>query len=150
MFGADADAHEQVEVGRRDAVLRSRADDLLQFLDRIEAEGPDAMLEISFGDDLFGLHRVHEAQDSLRKRLMDEANLADRRDVVVSDTRTPQDPEQVGRWIRLHRIERAPRELLDEETGSTPRSMRAQQGDRLDRTLHGDCGSPPATGRGGG
>ena len=62
MLGADADADQQVEVGRGDAVLRRRADDLVQLLERVEAEGLHAMLEIGLGDRFLGLHRVHEAQ----------------------------------------------------------------------------------------
>ena len=78
-------ADEQVKIGRRNAVSRGRADDLVQFLDRVEAEGLHAMLKISLGNGLFGLHGVHEAEDGLRKRLVDEADLADRRDVEMRD-----------------------------------------------------------------
>ena len=60
-----ADADQQVQVGRSDAVGRGRADDLVQLLERIEAEGLHAMAEIGLGDCFLGLHRVHEAQDRL-------------------------------------------------------------------------------------
>ena len=149
MFRADADADEQVEVGRGDAVGRGRADDLLQLLDRVEAEGLHAMLEIGLGDGFLGLHRVHEAQHRLGQRLVDQAHLADRGDVVMRDARVPQDLQQVGRRVRLHRIERAARKLLDEEAGSAARGVRTQQRDRLNRALLGDVGSAPAAGRGG-
>src|SRR4029079_9170386 len=147
---ADADSHEQVEVACRNAVLRSRTDDLLKLLDGIEAECPDAMLEMGFGDRFLGLHRVHEAEHCAGQDLVDEADLADRRDVVVGDALVPQDAQQVGRRVRLYRIERLARELLDEETGGAPRGVRAQQSNRLDRSELGDSGSPPATGWGGG
>ncbi len=62
MFRADADADDQVEVGRGNAVARRRADDLVQLIHRVEAEGADAVLEIGFGDRFLGLDRVHEAE----------------------------------------------------------------------------------------
>ena len=68
----------------------------------------------------------------------------------MGDAGVPQDLQQVGRRVRLDRIERAARELLDEEAGGAPRGVRTQQRDRLDRALLGDSGSPPAAGRGGG
>ena len=123
--------------------LDGRADDLLQLLDRVEAEGLHAMLEISFGDRFLGLHRVHEAQHRLRERLVDQADLADRRDVIVGDARVPQDLEQVGRRVRLDRIERAAGELLDEETGGATCGVRTQQRDRLNRSELGDSRQPP-------
>ena len=127
MIGADADADEEVEVGRCDAVSRGRANDLLELLDRVEAEGPHAMLEIGFGDRLLGLHRVHEAEHRLGQRLVDEPNLADRSDVIVRNAGVPQDLEQVGRRVRLDRVERAAGELLDEEAGGPTRGVRTQQ-----------------------
>ena len=66
MIRADAQADQQVEVGRGDAVGRGRADDLVELLERIEAEGAHAMGEIGFGDRFLGLHRVHEAHARLR------------------------------------------------------------------------------------
>ena len=150
MVGADPDANEQVEVGGRDAVLRGGADDFLEFVERIERERLHAVLEISLGDDLLGLDRMHEALDGLRKDLRDQTDFADRRDVVMGDAGIPEDLQQIGRRVCLHRIERAPRELLDEEPGSATRGVRTQQRDRLGRTLLGDSGSPPATGWGGG
>ena len=97
MLGADAQADEQVEIGRGNAVRRGRANDLLQLLDRVEAEGLHAMLEIGLGDGLLGLHRVHEAQHGLGQGLVDQPHLADRGDVVMRDARFPQDLQQVGR-----------------------------------------------------
>ena len=65
MLRADPQADEQVEVGRGDAVGRGGADDLLQLVERVEAEGAHAVLEIGLGDGFLGLHRVHEAQGRL-------------------------------------------------------------------------------------
>ena len=143
MVRADADADEQVEVGRGDAVGRGRADDLVELLERVEAEGPHAMLEIGFGDRFLGLHRVHEAQDRLGQRLADQPDLADRGDVVMGDARVPQDPQQVGRGVRLDRIERAAGELLDEEAGSAPRGMRTQQASPAEPDAAWRCRHPP-------
>ena len=75
MLRADADPDQQVEVARGDAVGRRRADDLLQLLERIEAEGLHAMVEIGLGDRFLGLHRVHEAQDGLGQRFARPAAL---------------------------------------------------------------------------
>ena len=91
MVRADADADEQVEVARGDAVARGRADDLLQLLDRVEAEGAHAVLEIGLGDRFLGLHRVHEAQHRLGQRLVDQPHFGDRGDVIMGDARVPQD-----------------------------------------------------------
>ncbi|KFL48117.1 hypothetical protein IL54_3545 [Sphingobium sp. ba1] len=41
----------------------------------------------------------------------------------MRDTAVPQCPKQIGRGVRLHRIERAPRKLLDEESGCPSRSL---------------------------
>ena len=67
----------------------------------------------------------------------------------MRDARVPQDLQQVGRRIGLHRIERAARELLDEEAGGAARGMRTKKRDRLDRTLLGDVGTAAVAGRGG-
>ena len=77
MAVVDANAHQQVEIARSDARGAGRANDLLQLLDRIEAEGLHAMLEIGFGDDFLGLHRVHEADHRLRQGVVDQADLSD-------------------------------------------------------------------------
>ncbi len=138
----DLKTNEQVQIARRNAVLRRRADDLLQLLDRVEAEGLHAMLEIGLGDGLLGLHRMHEAEHGLRKRLVNEPYLTDRCDVVVRHALVPQDPEQVGRRIRLHRIERPSRELLHEEPGRAARGMRTKKRYRLDRSAHLRCRQP--------
>ncbi len=74
--------------------VRGRADDLVQLLDRVEAEGLHTMIEISLGDGFLGLHRVHEAQHRFGQSLVDQADFADRRDIVVRDACFPQDLQQ--------------------------------------------------------
>ena len=69
MIRADADAHQEVEIARRNAVRAGRADDLLQLFERVEAEGLHTMFEIGLGDRFLGLHRVHEAEHRFRQRL---------------------------------------------------------------------------------
>ena len=96
MIRADADPHQEAEIRRSDAVPCGRADDLVELLERIEAESADSVVEISLGDGLLGFHRVHEALDRFGQRLVDEANLGDRGDVVVRDPRIPQYVQQVG------------------------------------------------------
>ncbi len=145
MVRADADADEQVEVGR--AVRR--ADDLVELVERVEREGLHAMVEIGFGDDLLGLHRVHEALHGLGQRLADQAHLADRGDVVMGDSGIPQDPQQVGRGVRLDRIKRAAGEFLDEKARGAARRVRTQQRDRLNRTQPDDVDTPPGANLGG-
>ena len=105
------------------------------------------MTEIGLGDDLLGLDRVHEALDGLGQRFGDQAHLADRSHVIVRDSGVPQDLEEVGRRVRLDRIERAARKLLDEETGGTTRGVRTQQRDRLNRTQLDDVSGRTAAGR---
>ena len=145
----DADAHEQVQVACRNPVRAGRPDDLLQLLDRIEAERLHVMVEIGLGDDLFGLHRVHEADHRLGQHLMDQADLADRGDVVMRDARVPQDIQEIGRWVRLHRVERAAGKLFDKKTGGPTRGVWTKKRHRLDRSQLGDIGTPPDAGRGG-
>ena len=137
---ADSDPDEQVEVGR----ALGGADDLVELVERVEREGLHAMVEIGLGDDLLGLHRVHEALNRLRKRFGHQPDFADRGDVVMGDTRIPQKLQQVGRGVRLHRIERAAGELLDEEARGPARGVRTQQRDRLDRTQRNDVSGRPA------
>ena len=150
MVGADADADEQVEVARGDPVAGRGADDLLKLLERVEAEGPHAISEIGLGDGFLRLHRVHEALHRLGQGLVDQAHFGDRGDVIMGDSAVPQDPEQVGRRVGLDRIERAARKLLDEESGGATRSVRTKKRNRLDRSAHGDSGTPPDAGWGGG
>lgn len=149
MVRADPDAHEQVEVARRNAVLRGCADDLVQLVDGVEAERLHAMFEIGFGDGFLGLHRVHEALHRLGQRVADEADLADGRDIIMGDSGVPQNPEEVGRRVRLDRIERPARELLDEVASGSVGCMRTQERNRLDRAQLGDSGSASAAQRGG-
>ena len=109
------------------------ADDLLQLLDRVEAEGAHAMSEIGLRDRFLGLDRMHEAKRRFRQRFRDQAHLADRGDVIMGDARVPQDLEQVRRGIGLDRIERLARKLLDEEAGGTLCGVRTKERDRLNR-----------------
>ena len=148
---ADADADEQVEVGRGHAVGRGGADDLVELLDRIEAEGaarrarnrPRRSASSAFTGCMKHWTR-------LGQRLGDQAHFADRRDVIMGDARVPQDLQQVGRRVGLDRIERAARKLLDEEAGGATRGVRTKKRNRLDRSADGDSGTPPDAGRGGG
>ena len=117
MLRADPQADQQVEIGRRDAVRRGRADDLLQLLERIEAEGLHAMLEIGLGDGFLGLHRVHEARAPPPAASRHQAHFADRGDVIMRDALVPQDPQQVRRRIGLDRIERPARETSRRRSG---------------------------------
>ena len=89
MLRADADAHQQVEIGRGDAVARGCADDLVELFERIEAEGLHAMLEIGLGDGFLGLHRMHEAEHGLGQRFVHQPDLGDRCDVIMRDARYP-------------------------------------------------------------
>ena len=59
------------------------------------------MLEIGFGDGFLGLHRVHEALHGFGQRLVDEADLADRRDVIMGNARVPQDLSRSGDGFAL-------------------------------------------------
>ncbi len=129
MVRRDAQAHEQVQILR----AFGRADDLFELVERVERESAHAMLPISFGNRFLGLHRVHEAERRLRQRARNEADLGDRRDVIMGDTRIPQHAQQVGRRIRLDRIHGRAGKSLDEETRCAPRGMRADKRNRFDR-----------------
>jgi hypothetical protein len=122
MLGRDPQTHQQVEVRR--AV--GDADDLLQLLQRIEAEGPDAMLEIGLGDRLLGLHRVHEAKHCLGQGLRTSRTSPIDATSIMGDAGLPQHLQQVRRRIGLHGIERPARKLLDEEAGGAPRGVRTK------------------------
>src|SRR5215469_4339220 len=104
MIRADPDSDEEVEVARWNTLAGGRTDDLLELLDRIEAEGLHAMAEIGVGDRFLGLYRVHEAEFGLGQGIMDESDFADRGDVIVSDAGIPEDLEEVGRGVRFHCI----------------------------------------------
>src|SRR3546814_1844491 len=56
----------------------------------------------------------------------------------MRDPARPQDLQQVGRRVRLHRIHRAARKLLDEESGGACRGVRANERYRLGRATIGD------------
>ena len=96
MVRADAQADEQVKVARGDAVGRGGAQDLVELVERVEAEGTHAVDVIRLGDRFGGLDRVHEAQSRLRQHLGDQPHFADRRDVVMRHLRIPQNAEQLG------------------------------------------------------
>ncbi len=72
MLRADADADEQVQIGG----AAGCADDLVEFVERIEAEGLHAIGEVGFGDRFLGLDRVHETQRRLRQRFRDQPHFA--------------------------------------------------------------------------
>jgi len=134
IFRRDAQAHEQAQVVCAGAVgMRGRLDDLLQFLDRVEAEGLHAVFEVRFADRARSLDRVHEAQLGLRERLAHEPHLCDGGDVEMADPVIPQDLQELGRGVGLHRIQRLARKLLDEETGCARRGVRAVENDRFVR-----------------
>jgi hypothetical protein len=130
MIGRDADSDTKIEV-------RSRAghpDDLLQLFHRVEREGADIVLEISLGNRFLGLDRMHEADRRFRQRLGDKPHLGDRGHVVMRDSAIPKDLEEIGRRIRLHRIEHPARKLLYKEAGGAPGGVRTKERDRLDRS----------------
>src|SRR3546814_17148162 len=67
-----------------------RADDLVQLFSAVEREGTDAVIEISFGDCLLGLHRMHETQRCrIAQRLADKAHLGARRHIIMRDSARP-------------------------------------------------------------
>ena len=134
ILGRHPQPHAQAQVGRNGAVVRAGCgDDLCKLLVAVEAESAYAMLAIGFADRTRGLHRVHEAQRCLWERTSHQPHFGDRGDVEVRDAAVPQNVEQVGRGIGLHRIERLARELLAEEPGCARRCMRAVENDRFVR-----------------
>ena len=68
MVRADPQADQQVEIGRGDTIGGGGADDLVEFLERIEAEGFHIVGEIGLGNRFLGFDRVHEAQFRPRQR----------------------------------------------------------------------------------
>ena len=134
IFARHAQADAQAQVLRRLAlVVAAGSDDLLQFLDRIEAEGAHAVLAVGFADRAGRLDGVHEAQRRAGQRGAHQPHFGDRGDVVMRHAVIPQHLQQVGRGIRLHRIERLARKLLDEETGGARGGVRAIEDDRFVR-----------------
>jgi hypothetical protein len=119
-----------------------------QFLHRVEGEGAHPVRKIGLGDRFLGLDRMHEAERRLRQGGRNQADLGDRGHVVMGHAGIPQYLEQVRRGIGLHRIERAARKLLDEESGGPMRGMRTNKRDRLSRVQPCDLGAGDA-GRGG-
>ena len=113
--------------------MPGRGEDLVELFERIQAEGAAAVREIRFRNRFRRFHRMHEAQRGIRQQARDETHLGDRGDVVMRDAAVPQDPQQIGRRIRLHGIPRTPRKPLDEEARGARRGVRADQRDRLDR-----------------
>ena len=101
MVRADAQAHQQVEVGRGDAVGRGGADDLVELFERVEAEGAHAVVEIGLGDRFLGLDRVHEAQGRLRQRLGDQPHFAERGDVIMGDAASHRIRSRSGEGLAL-------------------------------------------------
>ena len=137
-------ADEQVEIGCSHAVSGRRTQDLLQLLERIEAEGLHAMAEIGFGDCLFGLNRMHEAEHRIREGVMDETDFGDRSHIIIRHPRVPENLQQIGRGIRFHRIKGSARELLHEKAGRAPSGVRTKQRNRLNRSAIGDVGNRTA------
>ena len=134
IFAGNAQAHQQAQVLRRFAVIAATGiDDLFQLLDRIETEGLYAMRVIGLTDRARGLDRVHEAQRRLRQRRARQPHLGNRGDIVMGDAVVPQDLQQFGRRVRLHRIERLAGEFLAEESCSTGSGVRSVEDDRLVR-----------------
>ena len=139
VFAGNAQAHAQAQVlGQRPVLAGGRGDDLLQLFDRIEAEGADAMLEIGFADGAGRLDRMHEAQRRFRQGGAHQPHFGDGRDVVMRNAVVPQDLDQIGRGIGLHRIQRLARKLLFEESGSARGGVRAIDQDRLVRRQGAD------------
>jgi len=140
-FRGNPQPHAQDEVFRRLAVVpRSRLDDLVQLLQRIEAEGAHPVFEIGLANRVRGLDRVHEAQNRLGQDRAHQPHLGDRSDVEMGDAIVPQDANQVRRGIGLDRIERLARKLLDEETGGARSGVRAIEDNGLVRRESADYG----------
>ena len=124
MFGRDAQTHAQLQIGR----ITGGAHDLFQLVDRVEREGAHAMDMVRFRDRFLGLDRVHETELGLAfERFGNETHFGDRGHVEVRDTRIEKRADQVGRRIRLDRIERSARKLLNEETGGPSRGFGTNQ-----------------------
>ncbi len=121
MLGGNAQANQQVDV----LCAACGAHDLLQLLHRVEAEGAYAVIAISLGNGTSGFYRMHEAQGRLGQHFAHHAHLTDRGHVVMGHARIPQDTDQVRRGIRLHRIHGGAGKLLDKESCSPRRGMRA-------------------------
>ena len=130
IFARYAQTDAQAQVLRRFAgIVTACIDDLLQFLDGIEAEGFHPVLAIGFANGAGRLHRVHEAKRRVGQRRTHQPHFGDRCHVVMRHAVVPQDLDQIRRRVGLYRIERLARKLLDEETGSARRGVRAVQND---------------------
>jgi hypothetical protein len=136
VIGGHADADAQVQILR--AV--GGADDLFELIHRVEREGANAK-RIGFGDRLLGFHRVHEAELRFGKRFRHQPHFGERGDVVMRHAAVPKDAKQVRGRVRLHRIERAARKLLNEEAGGAPGGVRTKQRNRLNRVRLCDLGT---------
>src|SRR3546814_2144457 len=123
MVRRNAQTHEQIEILR----TLGRADDLFELVERVEREGANAMFPIGFGNGFLGLYGVHEAERRPWQRARDAAHLGARGDVIMGDTRITQHAPEVGRRIRLDRIQSRAWKLLDEETRRAPRGVRADK-----------------------
>ena len=134
VFARYAQPHAEPQILRCfTCLVTAGLDDLLQLLDRIEAEGAHAMHVIGFADRAGCLDRVHEAQRRAGQRGANQPHFRDRSDVVMRHAIVPQHLDQVGRRIRLYRIERLARKLLDEEAGGSRSGVRAIEDDRFVR-----------------
>jgi hypothetical protein len=138
MFRRDAEPDAQRQIGR---VIR-RTLDLGQFFERIERKRADTVRMIRFPDRFFGLDRVHETQRRRRQKPRNKTHFGDRCNVEMGNAGIPQRPDEIGRGVCLYGIDRAPRKLLHEESGSAASRVRADQRDRLNRTrVKGDTAS---------
>eukprot|EP01088_Endostelium_zonatum_P020031 TRINITY_DN7198_c0_g1_i1.p2 TRINITY_DN7198_c0_g1~~TRINITY_DN7198_c0_g1_i1.p2 ORF type:complete len:248 (+),score=-22.60 TRINITY_DN7198_c0_g1_i1:360-1103(+) len=138
IFRRHAEPHAERQVGR----ATGGDDDLVELFHAVEREGLHVMREIRLRDRLFGLDRVHEAAGRIRQRRLDQAHFGDRGGVVMRDAVVPEHTEQVRAGVRLHRIHRAARKLLDEESGCPCRGVRTNERDRVHRARLGDVDAP--------
>ena len=134
IIGRHAQAHQQVQIFSLRTVFRSGSfNDLLQLFNRIEAECLHAMRMIGFGHGTLGLHRMHEAQRSIGQNPAHHPHFRNGSDIKMRHARIPQDLDDFGRRIGLHRIQRFSGKFLREEASSPSRRMWAIQDDRLIR-----------------
>src|SRR3546814_19973177 len=81
-----------------------------------------------FRSRFLGLHRMHEAQRRPRKGARHQSHLGDRGDVIMGHAGIPQQTQQVGRRIRLDRIQGRAGKTLDEEPRRAPRRSEESRG----------------------
>ena len=128
-FRLDAQSNDEIEVPGVSGCI----EDLGQFVEAIERESANAIIEVGLGYGGSALHRMHELHPSAGRMFGDQLDFRDGSDVKPVNASLVQRPDCPGRRVGLDSVKNVAAEICLEPARRYGQNVRPHEGDRTFR-----------------